>query len=257
MGITMVRNEEDIIESVVRHMLTQVDRVIVADNLSSDSTREILESIQDDRLLVVDDNEEAYYQSKKMTALAHRAEELGADWVVPLDADEIWHSHFGTLKEVLEEVPERIAMVQVKLYNHIATVEDDPSEKDPFRRLGWRFVEPGALDKVACRTASNLVIEQGNHLARYGHFDVRAIDGSIAIRHFPYRSAEQMFAKATTGNNALSFTNLSGDSGQHWRSYAALGEERLREVFYAFFYDENPRESSKNLIFDPAPLGFL
>ena len=44
-AVTMVRDEADIIETTVRHMLTQVDVVIVADNRSVDGTREILDSL--------------------------------------------------------------------------------------------------------------------------------------------------------------------------------------------------------------------
>ena len=44
-AVTMVRDEADIIETTVRHMLTQVDVVIVADNRSVDGTREIVEQL--------------------------------------------------------------------------------------------------------------------------------------------------------------------------------------------------------------------
>ena len=44
-AVTMVRDEEDVIRSTVAHMLDEVDAVIVADNLSTDRTREILDDL--------------------------------------------------------------------------------------------------------------------------------------------------------------------------------------------------------------------
>jgi hypothetical protein len=70
-GVSMVRDEADIIEATVRHMLANVDHVLVADNGSVDETRGILRALAAEhpgRLVVVDDDEPAYMQSDKMTA---------------------------------------------------------------------------------------------------------------------------------------------------------------------------------------------
>lgn len=68
-GICMAKNEEDIIGPVVEHMMSEVDHVIVADNLSQDNTRSILDSLTGN-ITVIDDLEPAYRQSEKMTHLA-------------------------------------------------------------------------------------------------------------------------------------------------------------------------------------------
>jgi len=101
-AVTMVRDEADIVEATVRHMLTQVDVVIVADNRSVDGTREILEGLP---VHLLNDPERGYYQSEKMARLAHMARvEHGADWVVPFDADEWWYSPHGRIGDVLEGI---------------------------------------------------------------------------------------------------------------------------------------------------------
>ena len=86
-AVCMARDEADVIGSTVAHMLAQVDAVIVADNLSTDRTREILDQLaggSSGRLVVVEDPDPAYRQSEKMTALALRARlDFGAkaiDW---------------------------------------------------------------------------------------------------------------------------------------------------------------------------------
>ena len=89
-GITMVKNEADIVEQTIRHLLGQgVDHILAADNGSSDGTYEILLELS--KILpvhVIQDRELAYYQSEKMTWLADRVMEAGAEWIIPFDADE-------------------------------------------------------------------------------------------------------------------------------------------------------------------------
>jgi hypothetical protein len=246
-GISMVRDEADIIESTVRHMLDQVDVVIVADNRSTDGTRDILESLP---VVVIDDAEVGYFQSDKMTRLAHLArEEFDADWVVPFDADEWWYSPQGRIRDVLVDCAVW-PIVSAELYDHVATGLDPAG--DPVKVMGWRRTSPAALPKVACQTAPDLVIEQGNHGA---HYDAPApVTPGLVIRHFPYRSPEQFARKALNGAEAYAATDLPEDTGRHWREYGRLAEahgvEALHDVFRRWFWVAEP---GVDLIFDPAP----
>lgn len=253
-AISMVKNESDIIVPVVQHMLTQVDHVIVADNLSTDNTRELLEGIGSPKLTIVDDDDPAYYQSKKMTALAQLARQSGADWVVPFDADEVWYSDFGTISEVLGTVADRVAVVKATLYDHVPSAEDNEFDSNPITRIQWRRRDPAPLPKVACRADERLVIEQGNHGANYG-YQPHAEAVALVIRHFPYRSREQMVRKAIVGDESLQLTDLPQNSGAHWRGYAAIArdnEENLHGVFDEYFWSADPRNDA-TLILDPAP----
>lgn len=245
-GVSMVKDEVDIIRSTVEHMLTQVDRVIVADNGSTDGTRDILAGLDVD---VLDDPEVGYFQSRKMTALAQRAREEGADWVVPFDADEWWYSPFGRIGDVLEAIPDEWLVASAALYDHVATALD-PAEADPVRRIQYRRPYPADLPKVAARTASDLVIEQGNHGA---HYTARpaALAGQLVVRHFSYRSAEQFVSKARNGAAAYAATDLPDDSGAHWRGYGRIlaeqGEEACGDVFRRWFWQPDAR----GLVHDP------
>ena len=49
-AISTVRDEEDIIEAFVRHMLAFAERLIILDNGSTDSTPDILRAMQDEGL---------------------------------------------------------------------------------------------------------------------------------------------------------------------------------------------------------------
>lgn len=62
-AISMVKNEDDIIQYILDHLLTQeIDHFIIADNMSTDNTRLVLESFAErypDKFTILDDYETA------------------------------------------------------------------------------------------------------------------------------------------------------------------------------------------------------
>lgn len=269
-AVCMARDEADVIRSTVAHMLAEVDAVIVADNLSIDGTREILDELAASsagRLVVVDDPEPAYRQSEKMTALALRARlDLGAEWIVPFDADEWWYSPFGRIADVLAEVAPQWLITPAPLFDHVATGEDNRLELDPIRRLGWRRRDRNPLPKVAARWRADLVIDQGNHGATYSGRGT-VFDELLVVRHFPYRSAEQLVRKVRNGAAAYAAggTSIPETFGAHWRQWGAIldqqGEQAIADLFRTWYWRDSPREQLRTpdgerqpaLIFDPAP----
>jgi len=251
-GISMVRDEADVIAGTLQHMADEVDHLIVADNLSTDGTRDLLADLARQLpLTLVDDQVPGYYQSFKMSALADRAAAAGATWVVPFDADELWLSRFGRVREVLAELEHPVAAAE--LTNHLRTAIDldDP---DPFVSMVWRQRDPAPLRKVAFRWEPGAVIAQGNH-------DVHLPGGTsrvecLQVRHFPYRSAQQFTRKALNGAAAYrAAAGLSEQDGAHWRAYGEIAEregpDRLADVFREHFWYLSPTDAG--LVRDPAP----
>lgn len=257
-AVSMVKDEADIIEATVRHMAGQVDRVIVADNMSTDGTRQILDklAVELPTLTVVDDNEPAYYQSAKMTALAVRAAQDGATWIVPFDADEIWHVSVGggalSIADTLVGQPAEVTIADAFLFNHLRTALDVPHD-DPVVSMVWRQQEQARLRKVAFRYTDGAVIHQGNHDVHLPNGGIRS--ACLEVRHFPVRSAEQFIRKALNGAQAYSLTDLPQSQGEHWRGYGRLydhyGEEGLKAVYHDHWWYMSP--SDAGLVRDPAP----
>lgn len=253
-GITMAHNNADIIRATTEHMISQVDHVVVLDNYSTDGAREILDSLP---VTVIDDDEPGYYQSRKMTNLAKVARNMGAEWIVPFDSDEFWYSPFGTIREVLSDIKPQWLVATANLYDHVTSTDDDLSELNPVKRIGWRRSYKGLLPKIACRWRPDLVIEAGNHGATYNGGASRH-PGQLVVRHYPYRSPQQFIQKVRDGVAAYSATEgLPETSGAHWKDYGrlleAFGEEGLEEVYNTWFHLNDPTSLSE-VIYDPAPI---
>lgn len=246
-AIGMVRDEADVIDITMRHALAHVDHLIVLDNGSVDGTRDILEQLE--RTTVIDDPEVGYYQSRKMTHLAELAGEHGADWAVPVDADELWAAGPGRIGDILDSIDaDEIDVVEADFYHHCVTL-DDPTEGTFVERMGWRN-RTYNISKVAVRCAPGLVIAQGNHSATYFDRPARVWERRMLVHHYPYRSLEQFIRKARNGAEAYAAApDLPEQFGWHWRDYGALSDEDAAAQFGAFVV-AHPADDDK-LLFDP------
>lgn len=89
--VSCVRDEADIIEAFVRHAAAFAVRVLVLDHGSTDATPRILAALKAEGLPldVVRDEVPGRYGRQRYTRLMREAfDRHGADWVMPLDADE-------------------------------------------------------------------------------------------------------------------------------------------------------------------------
>lgn len=251
-AVFLVKDEADVIEGTIRHIAGEVDFVIVADNRSKDGTREILDQLASELPVTVQDQPEVgYYQSRFMSALAAQAAEMGASWVLPADADEIWIAPGGRIADVLAGLGST-HIAKAALFNHLRTRDDEP-DVDPFVSMVWRQRDAARLPKVAFRYQDGAVIHQGNHgvtLPNPGlQLDV------LEIRHFPVRSAKQLMSKARNGAAAYKATDLDPDMGLHWRSWGAIlerhGPKAITDIYNEHWFYRSPVDSG--LVRDPAP----
>jgi hypothetical protein len=225
-GITMVRNEEDVIRTTIDHLFAQgVDRVLVSDNLSTDGTPQILRDLarNESRLVVATDTLEAYHQDHKMTLMARYASRAGADWLVPFDADELWFAESTSVADHLRDLggaTPRVGTVRASWHDCVPLAA---------RGQDWRTDDflvngtPASLAKVAVRAHPLVRINFGNHSA------ARAGDraGGLHIAHVAYRSPHQLAAKVRRGSSALALAERGSMYGWHWRNLARLSDRQI------------------------------
>lgn len=266
-GVMMVRDEADIIEASVRHALWHLDGMVIADNLSADGTSEILHRLAGefgDILRVINDPVHAYRQAEKTTALARMAAGIDPDldWVVPIDADEAWTVRGRPFLRVADALPCLSARVcNASILNHYR-VEGVDVAGGLFgqAQMPYRHPEPGVLPKVAVRWEHGATIAQGNHSCtlpstqELPEFDPD--EAVLEIRHFPYRSREQLARKVTNGAAAYrADEDIPEEYGVHWRAYDKIiregGESGLDEIWAALSYTA---ETVGSLIYDPAQI---
>lgn len=252
----LVKDEADIIEFTIRHLMGQVDVVYVTDNMSLDPTADIAKRLQPeygfDRIKVGWDEEVGYYQDAKTTDLARRAMLDEHEWVVPCDADEWWYSPGReSIKEFLAGLAPDVAFVTADLYNHLPTAIDPEQEPDPFKRIGWRQRSHGALGKVACRLRPELEIGMGNHSA-WAPGTGMTVPG-LVIRHFSWRTPEQYLRKIRNGEAAYAAAGAArAGFGDHWRAFEGKPDVAVTDHFNTWFHVVDPTADS-TLIYDPAP----
>lgn len=247
-GVTMVKDELDVLPYTLAHMIGEgVDGLIIADNLSTDGTWEWLCTHVPDlpcETILERDEEVAYYQSVKMTGHYQHATRLGADWVIPFDADEVWHSSDGrSLATFFAELGPDVDCAEAAIYNYFPTSGDDPAKEIPFQRILHRDPMVSVMVKTAVRAAvPGLVVEQGNHGA-HAERPLRAARGSLTVGHFPWRSPDQFERKVANGSRAYDATGATMGSAQgaHWRQHGQIlhdsGSAALRQVYDEWFLD--------------------
>lgn len=251
-GISMVRDEEDIVEHTVRAMAEHVDRLVVLDNLSTDNTGPILHQLTAELPLeVIPDRQLAYLQSRKLSNLARRvAGDHKGDtvWIVPFDADEVLVTS-RPLRAILDEAT--VDELVLPWLNHQPTSLDDTAEPNPLRRMTWRDARPQPLAKVIVRYRYGLNIAQGNHSAWYPSNFETALASGAAMHHFPVRSADQLYRKIINGAAAYraAGSKLPAGAGIHWK--------QLAPSFERCGIDAARAEFAARIVHDPAAEGLV
>jgi len=240
-GVTMVKDEEVRVEGALRRLVADgVDVIVVADNLSTDRTRDILEELARELpLIVLRDSEIGYYQSQKISLLARAAARCGASWIVPFDGDELWFGVDGTIRERLRGLAGDVA--PAPMFDFLPTADVEHC-RDPYTQFVRRTANP-VTTKVAFRAHLLAWVATGNHsVSQPG----RRVAGALAIRHYPFLGFEHFANKARRGTASLERTDLPANIGGHWREWARQDDPELREEWSSLCTQE--------LVYDPLPV---
>ncbi|MBV8373280.1 MAG: glycosyltransferase family 2 protein [Candidatus Eremiobacteraeota bacterium] len=223
-ALALVKLDGDIIEEFVRHTLRFADRLIVVDNASLDSTREILAALVAEDLPVVLWDEEIIAERPSITTeLARKAfAEFSMDYLLILDADEfIKAPSRAALESALAELPPG-AHALVPWVTYVPTLHDDRNEPRVLARLKHRRVtESRPYSKLFLSNAfaecPELAVSFGNHFIEDSQGVSRTVElAGVQLAHFPVRSVGQIQCKALLG----------------WSQYLAMGFDREGEIAY-------------------------
>ncbi|MBB2184795.1 MAG: glycosyltransferase family 2 protein [Gluconacetobacter liquefaciens] len=206
-GVTRTLNENDIIESVIRHHLALVDHVIVMDDGSNDNTAEIVYSLIEEGLPVsiIERRCVIFDEGNRNTVLYNLAKnKFCADWVLFFDADEFVDVRRvdNDLKRYLEGIPENFDSVSLDMFNYTDSIFDDGNERNVPRRLLWRTKNPLDVFKVIVRGNLEGVvsIHAGNHCGYLDGVPMNSLrSDNVFISHYPRRSGWQDIYKWVIG----------------------------------------------------------
>ena len=227
-GISLVRNEEDIIESFIRSNLEFLDGIFIFDNRSTDGTRDIIKALMHEGLPVClsDDNDLAHIQAQKMTIFLHRIGSIvPVEFIVPLDADEfIECENRSVFQAALNSIPlDGVGLWKWKTYllspDELAQQEMKTTRPSQYKFFRNREIPQfsKAVIRIAQKKVTDLALTQGNHELVAPYFLQNAELKDISLAHFPVRSKTQIYIKAILGNLAYEIreknTNKNRDMG--------------------------------------------
>ena len=121
-AVSAIKDEADIIEANVRHLLENgVDQILVSDQMSTDGTREILLALSQEfrgSFGFISDPRKVFYQYEVMNKLVRSVHY--ADWVIPFDADEfVYAPRTGDIAAALSRVPAEVHKLYMTPWLHL------------------------------------------------------------------------------------------------------------------------------------------
>lgn len=250
-AIMVVRNEADLLPVNVRYHAAQgVTEFRIVDNGSSDATaRRLLELSRSLRILWTRDDG-PYRQSEMATGLAREACRTGADWILPIDADEFWSAGSRSLAQALET--STAGAIEARVVNFV----QDRASRDrgeaalltmtsrvatPYAYRQCRelvesrqiaFVEMEYPTKWLARAVPDLQILAGAH-GLDGTVGARAVSTDILCFHAPIRSRAVLDARAEHGRRLLEGGHSPDLGWQNQRWYRLQAEGQLEDEWQA------------------------
>lgn len=251
-GVTRTLNENDIIESVIRHHLALVDHIIVMDDGSNDNTAYIVHSLIEEGLPVsiIQRRCVIFDEGNRNTVLYNMAKEkFSADWVVFFDADEFVDVRRvnNDLRRYLENIPEIFDSVLLDMFNYTDSIFDDKNERNIPRRLLWRTKKPLNVFKVIVRgkIQGEVSIHAGNHCGYLDGMPMNAFKSEdVFISHYPRRSGWQDIYKWVIGRlkiTAAGKKETESGTGSHYiHPFNVLLNNPENILKNKEFFDVNP-----------------
>lgn len=264
-AVVGVLDEADLIERCIRHLAAiGVARILVHDRGSTDGSVALATSLSS--LVPLDIHrsaaEEPLDPSVWSPVQLDWGRQVGADWLLLVDADEFWFSASGSLERELESAGADVVVVrrfnvvlspagphlpegsgpdvldQLDLFVEPRVVTNDADALDPT----LRWIRGVPMPKIAVRPDRVGELTPGSHGAVLidGAPAGTALANSLLIAHAPFTNVERFEQKASNIRKTIRlhpefFADLRA---WHWRRWASLSGADLRAEFESQVVDE-------------------
>lgn len=222
-SISMVKDEEDIIESFIRFNSLVIDKFFILDNGSTDNTNSILNLLKNEGfdIEILSDADTEFNQMYKTNELMHRIlrEYEPADFIIPLDADEfIIEKSGGNTKEIISNL-ERNKVYYYEWLSFVPTSMQMLNEAFIPARMDTVRVAEKEQKKIIIPCSlinDSFIIKNGSHDyfcdSEYEHEYISL----LKLAHYPIRSVEQYTIKSILGYiNRLKSTAYTKGISRH------------------------------------------
>ena len=195
-GLMMVRNEIDVIEKYMDHILQWINLILVLDD-SDDGTYEYLEKQPQVKYIVKQKTlyfDERPNDGMRQCLLSYAQRNYGyGGWFHLLHPDEFfWDNPIAIAEEAEAQGVEQVNSHSMYFFYHT-------SQKDiPIKELGWPvWYSPGTIEERQFKNKPGLIY----HAMQDHKCTPHGLNGSLLlfapiIRHYPLRSPEQALARA-------------------------------------------------------------
>jgi len=199
-GMLPVFNEEDIIQEVIEHLISQEIPLVVLDNGSTDQTYEICKKFVGKGILKLEQfKSQSYKWDQILRILYDMAITLDPDWVIRSDSDELLESGIKnlTLKRAIEQVDtEGYNLIQFDGFEFFMTDDDKDSEKSlrkKMRHYSWQ----GDFFYRAWKYSPGIRIgDKMGHLPIFPDgLKYKISPQKMILRHYPFRNKKQAESK--------------------------------------------------------------
>jgi hypothetical protein len=250
-AVMVVRNEADLLPVNLRYHAAQgIGEFRIVDNGSSDATVDRLRELAQTVRIRWTRDDGPYHQSEMATQLATDAARAGADWIVPIDADEFWSAGGRGLAEalaassagaiaapVLTFVQQRHSHAQdaaalLTMTARVATPHAYERCRELIEARQIAFVEMQYPAKWLFRASPEVRIHPGAH----GVDGVAGVSGTspeIVCLHAPIRARAVLDARAEHGRRLIEAGYAPDHGWQNQRWHRLNTEGKLEEEWRA------------------------
>lgn len=225
-SVSMVKNEADVIEAMVRHNAQYLDHMTIIDNGSTDGTLQILTALRDEGL-PIDlrvDTSLGHLQTAVINQFVSSPDCDRSAFVFFLDGDEFLCVDRNEFRAFLATRPASFSMTWKTF---VPTPRDNRRDPNVVTRITHaRRREPGGFVYTKAVLSP---VDEGPIVVRAGSHGFRGMKlvphPTMRLAHFPVRSVQQIACKALLGSWNVQLRGRRRQEAQQWFELA----DRIRE----------------------------